>query len=98
MHVLEGAGHVATLAAVVAQFSGAVDEVLLAQHCQLPRPVEDEPLQGPRGAERPARPAVPLGKMGTAGGSQHCPKTHQMLSPTNAALQLQNCSGQNCRS
>lgn len=54
VHVLEGAGHVAAVAAVVAQLSGAVNEILLTQHRQLPGPVEDEPLQGPCGTERPA--------------------------------------------
>lgn len=73
-HVLEGAGHVAAVAAVVAQLPRAVDEVLFAQHHQLPRPVEDEALQGPRGAERPARPAVPLGEMGGGGGVTASPK------------------------
>ena len=81
VHVLEGAGHVAALAAVVAQLSGAVDEVLLAQHHQLPGPVEDEPFQGSRGTEGPAGPAVPLREMGTAGGSWNHPKTHRRGMP-----------------
>lgn len=81
VHVLEGAGHVPAMAAGVAQLPGAVDEVLLAQHHQLPRAVEDEPLQGPRGAEGPAGPAVPLGEMGTAGMVTASPETRcrQML-------------------
>lgn len=54
MHILEGTGHVATLATVVAQLPGAVDEVLLTQHCQLPRPIKDKSLQGPCGTECPA--------------------------------------------
>lgn len=58
--VLEGAGHEASLAALVPVHGGAVNEVLGAQGHQLARLQLHLPLQGPHGAEGPARPARAL--------------------------------------
>lgn len=58
--VLEGAAHVAAVAAVVAVFARAVHQVLGAQVHQLPGGLGQQPLQSPNGAEGPAGAAGAL--------------------------------------